>query len=106
MRRRGVTPHGAQQTNGRRSAIDRRTTRPPGSAVSQRLRKRIEEVFGWGKQIGGMRRTLLRGLERVRWSVTLPVAAYTLIRRPKLLAAPPWALTTGGASHRRATTSS
>jgi len=88
MRRRGVTPHVAQHTNGRRSAIDRRTTRPPGSAVSQRLRKRIEEVFGWGKQIGSMRRTLLRGLERVRWSVTLPVAAYTLIRRPKLLAAP------------------
>lgn len=88
MRRLGVTPHVAQHTNGRRSAIDRRTTRHPGYAVSQRIRKRIEEVFGWGKEIGGMRRTLLRGLERVGWSFTLRVAAYNLIRLPKLLAAP------------------
>ena len=85
---RGVTPHVAQHTNGRRSAIDGRTTRHPGYAVSQRLRKRIEEVFGWGKEIGGMRRTLLRGLERVGWSFTLRVAAYNLIRLPKLLAPP------------------
>lgn len=88
MRRLGVTPHVAQHTNGRRSAIDRRTTRHSGYAVSQRIRKRIEEVFGWGKEIGGMRRTLLRGLERVGWSFTLRVAAYNLIRLPKLLAAP------------------
>ena len=67
MRRLGVTPHVAQHTNGRRSAIDERSTRHPGYAVSQRIRKRIEEVFGWGKEIGGMRRTLLRGLERVGW---------------------------------------
>jgi len=88
MRRLGVTPHVAQHSNGRRSAIDGRTTRHPGYAVSQRIRKRIEEVFGWGKEIGGMRRTLLRGLERVGWSFTLQVAAYNLIRLPKLLAAP------------------
>ena len=88
MRRLGVTPHVAQHTNGRRSAIDGRTTRHPGYEVSQRIRKRIEEVFGWGKEIGGMRRTLLRGLERVGWSFTLRVAAYNLIRLPKLLAAP------------------
>ncbi|GIL02686.1 MAG: DDE transposase [Alphaproteobacteria bacterium] len=88
MRRLAVTPHVAQHTNGRRSAIDGRTTRHPGYAVSQRIRKRIEEVFGWGKEIGGMRRTLLRGLERVGWSFTLRVAAYNLIRLPKLLAAP------------------
>ena len=88
MRRLGVTPHVAQHTTGRRSAIDGRTTRHPGYAVSQRIRKRIEEVFGWGKEIGGMRRTLLRGLERVGWSFKLRVAAYNLIRLPKLIAAP------------------
>jgi len=86
MRRLGVTPHVAQHTNGRRSAIDGRTTRHSGYAVSQRIRKRIEEVFGWGKEVGGMRRTLLRGLERVGWSFTLRVAAYNLVRLPKLLA--------------------
>jgi transposase len=87
MRRLGVTPHVAQHTKGRRSAIDGRTTRHPGYAVSQRIRKRIEEVFGWGKEIGGMRRTLLRGIDRVGWSFTLRVAAYNLVRLPKLLAA-------------------
>jgi transposase len=89
MRRLGVTPHVAQHSNGRRSAIDGRTTRHAGYAVSQRIRKRIEEVFGWGKEIGGMRRTLLRGLPRVGWSCTLRVAAYNLVRLPKLLAAAP-----------------
>jgi hypothetical protein len=49
MRGLGVTPHEARHSNGRRSAIDGRTTRHPGYAVSQRIRKRIEEVFGWGK---------------------------------------------------------
>lgn len=83
MRGMGVTPHVAQHTNGRRSAIDGRTTRHPGYQVSQRIRKRIEAVFGWGKEIGGMRRTLLRGLERVGWRFTLRVAAYNLVRLPK-----------------------
>ncbi len=73
----GVTPHVTQHTNGRRSAIDGRTTRHPGYAVSQRIRKRIEEVFGRSKEIGGMLRTLLRGLERVGWSFTLRVGATT-----------------------------
>jgi transposase len=82
------TPHVAHHTNGRRSAIDGRTTRHLGYAGSQRIRKRIEEVFGWGKEIGGMRRTPLRGRERVGWRFTLRVAAYNLIRIPKLLAAP------------------
>jgi transposase len=85
MRRLGVTPHVAQHSNGRRSAIDRRTTRHPGYTVSQRIRKRIEEVFGWGKEVGGMRRTRLRGLPRVGWAFTLRAAAYNLVRLPKLL---------------------
>ena len=53
---RGFTPHVAQHTNGRRSAIDGRTTRHPGHQVSLRIRKRIEEPFGWAKTIGGARK--------------------------------------------------
>ena len=56
LRRRGVTPHVAQNTKGRSSAIDGRTTRHPGYAVSQ-IRKRVEEIFGWMKTVGGFRRT-------------------------------------------------
>lgn len=87
MRRLGVTPHVARHTNGRRSAIDGRTTRHPGYAVSQRIRKRIETIFGWGKENGGMRRVLLRGLEQVGWAFALRAAACNLVRLPKLLAA-------------------
>ena len=57
MRQRGVTPHVAQNVSGRRSAIDGRTTRHPGYAVSQRIRKRVEETFGWMKTVGRFRRT-------------------------------------------------
>jgi transposase len=63
----GVTPHVAQNTTNRRSAIDARTTRHVGSSISQRLRMRIEQVFGWGKTIGGLRRTRLRGLARTQF---------------------------------------
>ncbi|MGH7253761.1 MAG: IS5 family transposase, partial [Nitrospiraceae bacterium] len=62
MRKRKVTPHVAQNTSGRRSAIDGRTTRHEGYRVSQRIRKRVEEIFGWMKTIGGFRRTRYRGL--------------------------------------------
>ena len=71
----------------RRSAIDRRTTRHPGYAKSQRIRKRIEEAFGWIKTVAGMRRTKLRGLAKVDWSFTFAATAYNLVRMPKLLAA-------------------
>jgi hypothetical protein len=81
-----VRPHVAQNTSGRRSAIDKRTTRHPGYGASQRIRKRIEEVFGWTKTIAGMRKTKLRGLPKVDWAFTLVAAAYNLIRLPKLLA--------------------
>jgi hypothetical protein len=57
-----VRPHVAQNTNRRRSAIDKRTTRHAGYAASQRIRKRIEEAFGWFKTVGGMRKTKFRGL--------------------------------------------
>ena len=86
LRARRVTPHIAQNTKGRRSAIDRRTTRHPGYGTSQRVRKRIEEAFAWIKTIAGQSRTKLRGLARVRWSFMLAAAAYNLVRLPKLLA--------------------
>ena len=87
LRALNVTPHVAQNTTGRRSAIDRRTTRHPGYATSQRLRKRIEEGFGWIKTVGGLRKTRHRGTARVGWLFTLTAAACNLVRLPKLLAA-------------------
>lgn len=82
-----ATPHVAQNTAGRRSAIDGRTTRHKGYAASQRLRKRIEEFFGWAKAAAGLRKTRFRGLDRVRFAFTLAAAACNLIRLPRLLAA-------------------
>ena len=87
LREINVTPHIAQNTS-RRSAIDGRTTRHPGYAVSQRIRKRIEEGFGWMKTIAGLRKTKYRGREKVAWAFTLAAAAYNLIRLPKLMAEP------------------
>ena len=87
MRRLGVTPHVSQNDKGRRSAIDRRTTRHHGYAVSLRVRKRIEEVFGWIKTVGGLRKTRHRGTALVGWMFTLAAAAYNVVRIPKLLAA-------------------
>jgi hypothetical protein len=75
-----VTPHVAQNNKGRRSAIDGRTTRHPGYLISQRKRKRVEEVFGWFKTVGGMRKLRHRGLELVRWMFTFATAAYNLVR--------------------------
>ena len=82
-----VTPHIAQNDTRRRSAIDGRTTRHPGYAVSQQKRKRIEEPFGWSKTIGGLARPMLRGAARLGFKFILTMAAYNLIRLPKLLAA-------------------
>ncbi len=86
LRELNVTPHVARNTS-RRSAIDGRTTRHPGYAASLRIRKRIEEGFGWMKTVAGMRKTKYRGIEKVGWAFTLAAAAYNLIRLPKLLAA-------------------
>jgi len=82
-----VRPHVAQNMSGRRSAIDRRTTRHPGYANSQRIRKRIEEAFGWIKGVGGLRQIKLRGLAKVDWAFTFVAAAYNLVRLPKLIGA-------------------
>ena len=86
LRNRAVTPHVAQNTSGRRSAIDGRTTRHPGYALSQRIRKRVEEAFGWAKTVAGLRKMRHRGLLKVDWQFTLAMAAYDLVRLPKLLA--------------------
>jgi transposase len=86
LRELNVRPHVAQNSSGRRSAIDRRTTRHPGYAASQRLRKRIEEAFGWIKAVAGLRKTRFRGLARVDLAFTFAAAAYNLVRLPRLLA--------------------
>jgi transposase len=85
LRRMCVTPHVARKA--RHSAIDERTMRHAGYAVSQKRRKKIEEPFGWAKTVGGMAQTTLRGVERVRSRFTLTMAACNLARLPRLLAA-------------------
>ena len=85
LRTLNVRPHVAQNTSRRRSAIDRRTTRHAGYAASQRIRKRIEEAFGWMKTVAGLRKTKLRGLDKVDWAFAFTAAAYNLVRLPKLV---------------------
>lgn len=82
-----VTPHVAQHTTNRVSAIDGRTTRHSGYAVSQQKRKRVEEVFGWLKTVGLMRKVKLRGVRRVGWLFTVAAAVYNLVRIRNLVAA-------------------
>jgi transposase len=83
-RARHVTPHVTQNTSGRRSAIDGRTTRHPGYAISQRIRKRVEEIFGWTKTIGGGRKLRYLGLERNQFWAELTTATYNLVRMVRL----------------------
>jgi transposase len=85
LRERAVTPHVAQNTSGRRSAIDGRTTRHAGYAISQRKRKLVEEIFGWMKTVGGFRRTRYIGLARTQLAGYLVAAAYNLVRIATLL---------------------
>lgn len=87
MRHMNVTPHVAQNTaRAGGSAIDGRTTRHAGYAISQHKRKRIEEVFGWIKTVGALRKTRHRGLFKVAWMFTFTAAAYNLVRMRNLLA--------------------
>lgn len=91
LKERRITPHIAVQGHKsktgkpRKTAVDARTRRHPGYAVSQIVRKRVEEIFGWAKYASGKAQTKFRGLERVAASFTLTLAAYNLIRLPKLL---------------------
>ncbi len=85
LRAREVTPHIAQQiTSHRGSNLDRRTTRHPGYAISQRKRKLVEEIFGWMKTVGGLRKTRYRGRSRNRLWAYLNAAAYNLVRLVRL----------------------
>jgi hypothetical protein len=94
LRSRQMTPHLAIDGHVRKSgrpratAIDGRTTRHAGYGVSQRCRKRSEEVFGWLKSSAGLAKVKLRGRRRVDAAFTLALAAYDLIRLSKLLAVP------------------
>jgi hypothetical protein len=90
LREVNATPHVAQNDTHRSSAIDGRTTVHEGYGVSQRIRKRIEEAFGWGKLIGPLRQTKFRDTERVNFQMLLTMAGYNLVRMRNLLAeAPP-----------------
>jgi transposase len=80
-----VTPHIAQHTTGRRSAIDARTTRHPGYVISQQKRKLVEQGFGWMKTIGGLRKLRHRGGQLVGWVFTFTAAAYNIVRLRRLL---------------------
>ena len=82
-----VTPHVTQNTSGRHSAIDGRTTRHAGYAISQRIRKRVEEIFAWMKTIGGFRRTRYLGLDKTQMAGYLVASAYNLVRMVRLVAA-------------------
>lgn len=94
LRGRSVTPHIAidghltKTGKRRKTAVDGRTTRHIGYDISQRCRKRIEEIFGWIKSSAGLAKVKLRGRDRVDAAFTLALTAYNLIRLPKLLAAP------------------
>ena len=84
MRDHQVTPHVALKAT---TIIDARTTRHPGYAISQQKRKRVEEIFGWLKTVGGLRKTRHRGVERVGWMFTFALAVYNLVRMRNLAAA-------------------
>jgi transposase len=79
-----ITPHVAQNDTNRKSAIDGRTTKHPNYSISQKIRKRIEEGFGWMKTIGRMRKTMYRGIEKIAWQLDLHAAAYNLVRMKNL----------------------
>jgi hypothetical protein len=88
LRLQGVTPHVAQNNRNRRSAIDDRTTTHAGYEISQRKRKCVEQVFGWGKTVGPIRKAKHRGVARVGWMFTFTQAAYNLVRMRPLLCPP------------------
>jgi len=89
LRARRVTPHIAQHTTNRRSAIDGRVTRHPGYALSQRLRRRVEEIFGWLKTVGGGRKLRYLGLARTQLWAELTATAYNLVRMARIALHPP-----------------
>jgi len=87
LRQRGIVPHIAAIDDRRMPGMDKRTTRHGSYAVSMRVRKRIEEIFGWLKTIGGLRKVRVRGVQRVQMTAQLAAAAYNLVRIGRLLPA-------------------
>jgi IS5 family transposase len=87
LRQLNATPHVAQRKV--YSAVDGRTVGSQGYLISQRVRKRVEEIFGWMKTVGGYRKTRFRGVDRVGWGFTLAMAAYNMVRIRNLTAQPP-----------------
>jgi transposase len=87
LRNKGIAPHIAQIEGRNTPGLDARTTRHAGYATSQKKRKRVEEIFGWMKAYGGLRRTLVRGLERVQMHAYIVGAAYNLLRMSRLRSA-------------------
>ena len=81
-----VTPHITKNDNGRRSNMDRRTTRHPGYAISLSCRWLVEKGFGWLKETGPVRQVKLRGLHKVDWMFVFSCAAHNLLRLPRLIA--------------------
>jgi len=86
LRGMNITPHVAQNDSNRSSAIDQRTARHQGYAVSQQKRKRVEQSFGWMKMVGMLRKVKLRGMDKVGWLFTFTGAAYNLCRLRNLMA--------------------
>ena len=89
VRELNVMPHVTRNDKGRRSNLDRRTTRQPGYAVSLSRRWLVEKGFGWLKQTGPLRQVKLRSLEKVDWLFVFSCAAHNLLRLPRLMAQPP-----------------
>jgi len=85
LRQRGITPHLAAIDNRRMPGMDKRTTRHSSYVVSLRVRKRIEEIFGWLKTVGGLRKVRVRGVQRVQMTAQLAAAAYNLVRLGRLI---------------------
>jgi transposase len=84
LRKKKIAPHIATIEGRKTPGLDARTTRHAGYAISQRKRKRVEEIFGWMKAYGGLRRTMARGLQRVRMHAYIVAAAYNLLRMSRL----------------------
>jgi hypothetical protein len=82
-----VTPHVAQNTKNRQSAIDDRTTRHAGYPISQKKRKRVDEIFGWLKTVAFLRKARHRGTGRVGWMLTFGVAVYNLVKMRNMMEA-------------------
>jgi IS5 family transposase len=97
LRVRRGTPHVAQHTAGRSSAIAGRTTRHPGCAISQRKRQQVEEIFDWPKIAGLLWKVRQRGVERVGWTLMFAAAVYNLVRTRTLAAV----ASTGGGQRAR-----